>query len=404
VQKPLLALTDLHKEYRLYDKPHHRLHEILFGGRRHSVFTALSGVNLTIGKGEAVGVIGDNGAGKSTLLKLIAGTVAPTGGKIVKNGTLSALLELGAGFSQELTGRQNIYLNAALLGMDDHEIARHEQEIIEFSELDEFIDRPVKNYSSGMYVRLGFSIAISVDPELLIVDEALSVGDLHFQKKCIDRVMAKKNAGMSILFCSHSLYQVQEVCERSIWINHGKVVIEGETNEVITCYSSHVKALDNGTSAENAVENGNPADGAAVGGVMISSIEVRDAAGNRIDSFCTGDDLEMVFSVVNDSGRELSGHVAMGLVFPNEQVVMASSTKKLDMQPVSFTGRQKISGIFRDVPICSGIYKPKVILLDDTGLMALAEASGEEITCLDDRPEFGNVFARCDWNVAGSGS
>ena len=403
MQQPILALNNIHKEYRLYDRPHDRLLEILFGGQRHTVFNALNDINLSVERGEAVGVIGDNGAGKSTLLKLIAGTVSPSGGEIARNGSISALLELGAGFSQELTGRQNIYLNAALLGMEDSEISAHEKEIIAFSELGEFIDRPVKNYSSGMYVRLGFSIAISVNPELLIVDEALSVGDLHFQKKCVDRVMEKKRAGMSILFCSHSLYQVQEVCERAIWIDHGRIVMEGSTNDVVTRYASHIQALDDAEPGVDGVQE-TAKEETGVGGVTIPHVEILDRKGNRIEAFAVGEDLELNFVVRNESASPVVGHIALGLVYPDDRVVMASSTKNMDMEPITVAGSRTMSVIFRNVPICSGRYKPKVIFLDDTGLISLAEASGREIVCLDGRPEFGNVFATCDWNLDGRGS
>ena len=201
------------KEYRLYAKPHDRLWEALFRKPKHDLFKVLSDISFNVALGQSLGIIGDNGAGKSTLLKLLAGTIHPTTGNIEVNGRVAALLELGAGFHPEFTGRQNIHLNASLLGIPEEEIKLKENEIIEFAELEQFIDRPVRTYSSGMYVRLAFSIATTVDPEILIIDEALAVGDMAFQKKCITRMNFFKEQGKTMLFCSHSMYLVQELCD-----------------------------------------------------------------------------------------------------------------------------------------------------------------------------------------------
>ena len=229
-------VQNIHKAYKIYEKPHDRLMEALLRKQRHSVFKALEDISFYLGMGQSLGIIGDNGAGKSTLLKLLAGTVRPTAGTIDINGRVAALLELGAGFHPEFTGRQNIHLNASLLGIPEYEILEKEDEIIEFAELEKFIDRPVRTYSSGMYVRLAFSIATTVEPDILIIDEALAVGDIAFQRKCIQKMNRFKEQGKTMLFCSHSMYHVQELCDKVIWLENGKIRRAGTCDEVAGMY------------------------------------------------------------------------------------------------------------------------------------------------------------------------
>jgi ABC-type polysaccharide/polyol phosphate transport system ATPase subunit len=233
-----IAVREVSKVYRLYRKPSDRLWEALLRRPRHRAFRSLEQVSFAVDRGECLGIIGDNGAGKSTMLKIIAGTLTPTAGKIETHGRVAALLELGAGFHYEFTGRQNIWINAALMGLERDEIAAREAAIIDFAELGEFIDRPIKTYSSGMVVRLAFAIATSVDPDILIIDEALSVGDHYFQKKSIDRMLAFKERGKTILFCSHAMYLVNQLCERAIWFEHGRLREEGPATHVTAAYES----------------------------------------------------------------------------------------------------------------------------------------------------------------------
>lgn len=202
-------------------------------------FWAVRDVTLDIQKGESVAFIGRNGAGKSTLLGLICGAIAPSTGSITLNGRLGTLLELGAGFHPDLTGRENIYLNASLLGLGKAEIEDQFHKIVEFSELAQFIDVPLRNYSSGMQVRLGFSVAVHIDPEILIMDEALAVGDAAFQEKCLARVAEFKQRGKTILFVSHSAGQVQAVCKRVVWLEHGGMKADGPADQVLAAYAAH---------------------------------------------------------------------------------------------------------------------------------------------------------------------
>lgn len=211
-------------------------HRMLRTGRKREAFWALRDATFNIHRGEAVAFVGRNGAGKSTVLSLIAGALKPSAGSVKVRGRLGALLELGAGFHPDLTGRENIYLNASLLGLSKQEIARQFDSILDFSELQEFIDVPLRNYSSGMQVRLGFSVAIHIDPEILIMDEALAVGDQAFQKKCVARIDQFKKSGITLLFVSHSPEQVLNLCERIIWLDHGRVMADGPAREVIKQY------------------------------------------------------------------------------------------------------------------------------------------------------------------------
>ena len=200
-------------------------------------FVALEDINITIKKGEIVGLLGLNGAGKSTLLKVISGIIKPTSGEVKLNGKMAPLIELGAGFDPELTGRENIFLNGSLLGFSKKELKDKIEDIIDFSELKEIIDIPLKNYSSGMYARLGFSIATIYEPEILIIDEVLSVGDFHFQEKSLNKIMEMIEKGTTVLFVSHDIEQVEKLCKKAIWLEKGKVKVIGDAKKICKEYS-----------------------------------------------------------------------------------------------------------------------------------------------------------------------
>ncbi len=228
----------LGKTYRLYDKPHHRLLQSLWRGRKNYFreFAALSDVSFELARGQTLGIIGRNGAGKSTLLQIICGTLTPSAGQVQVNGRIAALLELGTGFNPEFTGRENIVINAAILGLSQREIAERLDDIIAFADIGPFIDQPVKTYSSGMYVRLAFAVVVHVNPDILIVDEALAVGDALFQAKCMTRMRRMLDDGLTLLFISHDIAAVKALCQRALWLDHGRVRALGATPEVTRDY------------------------------------------------------------------------------------------------------------------------------------------------------------------------
>lgn len=236
--KNAIEVIDVTKSFKIYyDKASTLKEHLLFWKRNQSeLYTALKNINVTIKKGETVGLIGVNGSGKSTLLKLMTKIIYPTKGKIVTHGKLTSLLELGAGFHQDFTGRENIYFNASIFGLTRQEIEKRIDTIIEFSELGEFIDNPVRTYSSGMYMRLAFSIAINVDAEILLIDEILAVGDQHFQEKCFAKLHELKESDKTIVIVSHNLDQIEDLCTRAIWINEGVVAMDDTPKKVIEQY------------------------------------------------------------------------------------------------------------------------------------------------------------------------
>lgn len=235
---PIVQIDNLVKIYKLYNNPTDRFKEAIipFGRKRHIDFYALNNISLTINKGETVGIIGRNGSGKSTLLKVITGVLTQSFGSVVVNGKISALLELGAGFNPEFTGRENIYMNGIINGFTKEEIAEKIDSIIEFADIGDFIDQPVKIYSSGMFARLGFAVAINVEPDILIVDEALSVGDMSFQLKCFKKFNEFKEKGKTIVFVSHDLATVLKICDRAILLSNGNILYDGSVGEAINKY------------------------------------------------------------------------------------------------------------------------------------------------------------------------
>jgi lipopolysaccharide transport system ATP-binding protein len=239
--QPVIQLNGISKYYKLYGHDFDRVKEIFTGKAHHEKLYALRDVSVDVRHGEVVGIVGKNGAGKSTLLKILADTLQPSEGTLRVQGRVAALLELGASFHPEMTGHENIYLNCSIQGLDKRETDAIYDDIVAFSGVEEFIHRPVKTYSSGMFVRLAFAIATHIDPDILIIDEALSVGDGAFARKSFDRIMDFKRAGKTIFFCSHSLYQIEALCDRVLWIHEGRVRAAGSPATVVTEYGEFLR-------------------------------------------------------------------------------------------------------------------------------------------------------------------
>jgi len=229
MEKPIIEFQNVTKEFSMNSQKTFKefLPALFRGEKTVNRFTALKDINFKVKRGETLGIIGPNGSGKSTILKLVAGVMSPTKGKVIVRGKVSPLIELGAGFHPELSGRENVYLNGAILGLKRKQIDKYFKSIVDFAELWDFIDQPIKHYSSGMYMRLAFAVAVHVDPEILIVDEILAVGDSAFQEKCFKKMEEFKNKGVTIIFVSHALAQIQSFCTRAIYINNHKIIFDG---------------------------------------------------------------------------------------------------------------------------------------------------------------------------------
>ncbi len=254
-------------------------------GRSREEFWALQDVSFTVEHGETVGIIGPNGAGKSTVLKLISRILEPTSGQIVVRGRVGALLELGAGFHPDLTGRENIYLNGSILGLSRAEIRRRLDDIIGFAELERFIDVPVRHYSSGMYVRLGFSVAVHTDPEILLVDEVLAVGDAAFQRKCLERINELRRAGVTVLFVSHSAETVRALCTRALWLENGRLVADDVAEAVVLRY------LERSRDGMEVIQTGSDERRWGTGRIRIIRVRLLDGEGQERQRFRTGEPL-----------------------------------------------------------------------------------------------------------------
>lgn len=239
-----ICVNNITKIYKMYDEPKDRFKEALgIGGKQYyKNFYALKNISFEVGKGEIVGIVGRNGSGKSTILKILTGVLTPTEGSLFIDGKVSALLELGAGFNMEYTGMKNIYLNATMMHISKDEIEKKIPDILKFADIGDYIYQPVKTYSSGMFVRLAFAVAINVNPEVLIVDEALAVGDTRFQLKCMDKFMEFVDAGKTILFVSHDVNTIKRFCHRAIWLNQGSLIMDGNTDEVTDRYLDFLKS------------------------------------------------------------------------------------------------------------------------------------------------------------------
>ena len=287
-----VTLTGVSKSYKLYSKPSHRLREALKLSSKplHKPFYALKDIDLNIARGETLALIGENGSGKSTLLKLIAGVLTPSSGHISVNGSVAALLELGAGFNPEYTGVENIYLNGTLRGQSRREVETYIDDVLEFADIGDFASQQVKTYSSGMFVRLAFALATSVFPDILIVDEALSVGDLFFQAKCIRRIKQLIDSGVTLLFVSHDMSAVKSVCKKAVLLNQGRITLVGPAGEVAYRYfqktsgSPPKSATDMESAPEIAFDREHSASRTGDGRVEFTGAGLFDEAGTPLMS------------------------------------------------------------------------------------------------------------------------
>ncbi len=356
---PSIEAINLSKTYRLYSKPVHRLMEAVLRRSFHESHTSLHNISFMVQPGQTLGIIGENGAGKSTLLKILAGTLTPSSGTVTTRGRVAALLELGAGFHQEFTGRKNIHLNASLLGLTNNEIKEREDEIISFAELGEFLDRPLKTYSSGMVVRLAFSIATSVDPDILIIDEALSVGDQYFQEKCVERMAGFKERKKTILFCSHALYLVNQLCEEAIWIENGVMKDNGQATRVSAAYENYLRRKSSNPAKKETDRSINRQDFP----VYIRSITLNGKS-DRLE-MNSGEDLEVRFEYENPEARRFRPAVGIAR---NDGIICHAASHQEEIKGSNDKKSGVIELCYKNLPLLHGEYKVVVSVLDATGM------------------------------------
>ncbi|MFQ5741649.1 MAG: ABC transporter ATP-binding protein [Acidobacteriota bacterium] len=367
----IICAQHLSKVYKLYWGPRALVQEILFRIPSHHQLTALKDVTFEVEPGEAFGVVGDNGAGKSTLLKILTGTTFPSSGTLEIQGQVSALLELGTGFHPEFTGRENIYFSGALMGLGRREIAARETDIIRFSELEDFIDKPVKTYSSGMYVRLGFAVATGFESNIVVIDEALAVGDQSFQKKCTDRILDFRERGKTILFCSHNLHQVKALCGRAIWLHRGEVRALGPASEVVGRYNDYCRGGEN--NAEGADSSPLPAGRERHKPLVcwIERVRLRGRVAPAPVQFKTGDTLWL--DIWARFSPQFRGEPGIGVaLLRNDGVHVYTAASSIDRIKLRQTapGCYTTSIVFPNLALLSGRFSFNVITTDQNSLQA----------------------------------
>ena len=354
----------LSKSYRLYDRPSDRLRELLLRRPRHREFAALRDVGFELAKGGSLGIIGENGAGKSTLLKIVAGTTHPTSGTVERHGSVASILELGMGFHPKFTGRENARMNAALLGLTGAELKRRLPEMRDFAELGEFFDRPVRTYSSGMALRLAFAVATHVDAEVLIIDEALSVGDGYFQKKSIDRITDFHKRGGALLFCSHAMYYVALLCERAIWLREGREEASGPAVSVVRKYEAFLQEKER-RSAEPAGFSARATDGRRP--ALVTDVSVHDGSGYHREEFAAGEGfaVDVAFETADPS---LAFHVRVGVDRADGVQAFALDTRAEPWAPLTGRSRYRVRLTVPELPLAQGEFRVYAFLADEKAL------------------------------------
>ncbi|HEX7152690.1 MAG TPA: ABC transporter ATP-binding protein [Thermoanaerobaculia bacterium] len=394
--EPAVRADRLSKQYDIYRRPADRLIELFTRRQRHAVFPALEEVSFEVERGETVGIIGQNGAGKSTLLKLLTGVTQPSSGSIEMRGSIASILELGTGFHPEFTGRDNAALNAAILGLNAAEVRERLPAILEFSELGSFLDRPVKTYSSGMYMRLAFSVAVNVDPDILIVDEALAVGDGHFQKKCTDKIREFQESGKTILFCSHSLYYVSSICRRTLWLDHGRVMRYGPSLDVVHDYETFL--LERDKEKPGSVEEPDPERHRTP--ARFREIVVCDRSGKPREAFARGEDVHVRMRIAAED-PSVRMHVIVGIHRSADDLqCFAVGTHADRMPPLSGRTEYDFTVQLQDVPLLRGDYSI-IAFVGDENAMSVYDRRDlrPAFSMTGERFEIGLISVRHRWQV-----
>ena len=379
----VIKVDHVSKVYKIYNDPKDRIKEALGIGRDkqyHKKYYALKDLSFEIGKGEIVGVVGRNGSGKSTILKILTGVLNPTDGDVAIEGKVAALLELGAGFNMEYSGMKNIYLNAAMMRVSKEEIEKKIPEILAFADIGDYIHQPVKTYSSGMFVRLAFAVAINVDPDILIVDEALAVGDARFQLKCMDKFTEFVERGKTILFVTHDVNAVKRFCNRAIWLNKGELIMDGNTDEVTDHYLDFLKSdlpmaeylAQNAQKMEAAKKEAMEAlDAEGIDMVQIHSLRMFDTLGREIHEIQHGQrvTLRVGYLVGDDTIPDPLLGVAIRRI-DNEYICGLNT--KLDQVRIPWKkGYNEVTLTYPSFNLIGGEYYFDVGIFDQTGIVNL---------------------------------
>lgn len=377
----VLDIQNVSKIYKLYPKPSDRFKEAFNKKKKlyYKEFYALKDVNFSIKKGETVGIVGRNGSGKSTLLKIITGVLNPTEGNVIAKGNISALLELGAGFNMDYTGIENIYLNGTIMGIPRKQMEKKIDSIISFADIGEHIEQPVKTYSSGMFVRLAFAVAINVDPEILIVDEALAVGDTRFQVKCMDKFVEFMEAGKTVLFVSHDVNSVKRFCKRAIWLNEGNLVMDGDVDEVTDKYSDFLKSeLTYNEFIENRIplqpEKKEVVDEKILEGIDIAEIieaKIYNQYGDAVEEVNYGENVFVkVTYVVNDTSIE-KPVLGVALHTIDNEYICGLNTLLDDVEISWHRGVNECTLEYKKFNLTGGNYLMDVALFDKTATVQI---------------------------------
>lgn len=433
-----ISVRGVSKAYQIYDKPTDRLKQMIFGARRkfHEEFLALQDINFDVRKGETVGIVGRNGSGKSTLLQIICGTVTPTIGSVEKQGRISALLELGSGFNVEFTGRENVYLNGAILGLSKAEIDERFDQIAAFADIGDFIDGPVKHYSSGMFARLAFSVAIHVDPDILIVDEILAVGDAAFQRRCLAKFYEIREKGCTILFVSHDQYQVKSVCQRALYLDRGrqklfgpagrvidqyvidteKAIIDFQTDKPLAAVSDEALAAA-ATAAEHDDAPPLPADAPRAASeedvaaapaarpemdslYRITEVALLDAEGQELSDVVCGQDIYLRTRFCATSALIPPKISFVFNLYRHDDFYICGSTTVMDgIAPYEAGKSGEVIVKFPALPLLGGLYKWRVAINDHGGFIVHAEAKDVcEFRVVDDFNAVGLLNLQREWH------
>ncbi|MDA9802843.1 ABC transporter ATP-binding protein [bacterium] len=397
-----VELLGVGKRFQRHADRRSTLKERLIRGRSKQTrdFWAVRDVSLSIPRGSVYGIIGHNGSGKSTLLKLMTGIYRPSKGTITTDGRVAALIELGAGFHPDMTGRENIRLNGSILGLSRAEIEASTDTIIDFSGLREFIDDPVKHYSSGMYVRLGFSVAVHMRPDVLLVDEVLAVGDEEFQRKCFDHLYTLRREGRTIVVVSHGLGQLEGLCDEVAWLDHGEVQSVGGATDTISAYLTRVNAEETMAGAVVAAERGDDTARAGSGVVRCMSARLIDAVGEPLHHAETGETFGFEVQLTCHE-RILGPNLRFALQHESGQLVTMMSNHRYGFDFGYIDGPRTVTALLTDNPLLPGRYRVHIDIFDHTGSVLVDNwDDAVEFTVRSSRGEIGQGFVELPYTYS----